>query len=185
MPWCNLGRLRPCFQPLQSPPLRLSTVGRMCVCPASSHHPATLLLPAGRSGRVWRFGSASPLDARGELLLVLALLLLGLPQLLSRRSGPAAGGPPASAGGQPSPVATSASLRLEARGGPSWVLVERVEGGTVYDAILEPGQSKVLPLGSGLKIRSGRPDLLYVGVGSQLSEPLGDVSDLDWSEFRP
>ena len=82
-------------------------------------------------------------------------------------------------------MATSASLRLEARGGPSWVLVERVEGGTVYDAILEPGQSKVLPLGSGLKIRSGRPDLLYVGVGSQLSEPLGDVSDLDWSEFRP
>lgn len=117
--------------------------------------------------------------------LVLALLVLGLPQLLSRRSGPAAGGPPASAGGQPSPVATSANLRLEARGGESWVLVERVEGGTVYDTILEPGQSKVLPLGSGLKIRSGRPDLLYVGVGSQRSEPLGDVSDLDWSEFRP
>jgi hypothetical protein len=117
--------------------------------------------------------------------LVLALLLVGLPQLLSRRSVPAAGGPPASAGGQRSPVATSANLRLEARGGQSWVLVERLGGGKVVDAILEPGQSKVLPLGSGLKIRSGRPDLLYVGTGQDPAKPLGEVSDLDWSEFRP
>jgi hypothetical protein len=140
-----------------------------------------------RSRLVFQF-SIPTARQRGVALsagLVLALLVLGMPLLLNRRSGPAAGGPPASAGGQPSPVATSATLRMQARGGESWVLVERVEGGTVYDAILEPGQSKVLPLGSGLKIRSGRPDLLYVGVGSQRSEPLGDVNDLYWSEFRP
>ena len=63
--------------------------------------------------------------------------------------------------------------------------MERLGGGVVVDAILEPGQSKVLPLGSGLKMRSGRPDLLYVAVGSGRPVPLGAVSDLDWFEFRP
>jgi hypothetical protein len=116
---------------------------------------------------------------------LLALLVLGLPQLLSRRSVPAAGSPPASAGGQRLPVATSANLRLEARGGQSWVLVTRLDGGSVYGAIMEPGQSKVLPLGSGLKIKSGRSDLLYVGTGQGPAKPLGAVSDLDWFEFRP
>ena len=55
----------------------------------------------------------------------------------------------------------------------------------MYDAILELGQSKDLHLGSGLKIRSGRPDLLYVGVGILPAEGLGAVNDLDWFEFRP
>ena len=69
---------------------------------------------------------------------------------------------------------------------PNWLqLVERLGGGIVYDAILESGQSKDLPLGSGLKIRSGRPDLLYVGVGITSAERLGAVDDLDWFEFRP
>ena len=55
----------------------------------------------------------------------------------------------------------------------------------MYDAILESGQNKKLPLGSGLKIRSGRPDLLYVGVGMLPFVRLGAVDDLDWFEFRP
>lgn len=83
------------------------------------------------------------------------------------------------------PSSTAATLSLGARGGPSWVLVERLGGGIVYDAILESGQNKDLPLGSGLKIRSGRPDLLYVGVGTSPSKRLGAVNDIDWFEFRP
>ena len=63
--------------------------------------------------------------------------------------------------------------------------VERLRGGIVYDAILEPGQSKDLPLGSGLKIRSGRPDLLYVGAGMTPDERLGAVTDIAWFECRP
>ena len=117
--------------------------------------------------------------------LLLALLVLGLPQLLSRRSVPAAGGSPTSAGVQRSSVAISLDLRVEARGGQSWVQVERLGGGIVYDAILESGQNKKLPLGSGLKIRSGRPDLLYVAVGMLPAVRLGAVDDLDWFEFRP
>ena len=115
----------------------------------------------------------------------LVLLVLGLPYLLNRRSLPLGGAPTMSNGSKPSPLPAATSLRLEARGGQSWVLVERLGGGIVYDAILEPGQSKDLPLGAGLKIRSGRPDLLYVGVGMTPAERLGAVNDIDWLEIRP
>ena len=115
----------------------------------------------------------------------LVLMVLGLPYLLNRRSLPLGGSPTVPLGRERSPLPTAASLRLEARGGQSWVQVERLGGGIVYDAILESGQSKDLPLGSGLKIRSGRPDLLYVGVGMLPAERLGALNDLDWFEFRP
>jgi hypothetical protein len=115
----------------------------------------------------------------------LVLLVLGLPNLLNRRSLPLGGAPTVANGRKPSPLPAAASLRLEARGGQSWVQVERLGGGIVYDAILESGQNKNLPLGSGLKIRSGRPDLLYVGVGMLPAVRLGAVDDLDWFEFRP
>ena len=117
--------------------------------------------------------------------IALVLLVLGLPYLLNWRSLPLGGTPTVFTGRKPSPLPRAASLRLEARGGQSWVLVERLGGGIVYDAILEPGQSKDLPLGSGLKIRSGRPDLLYVGVGMTPAERLGAVNDIDWFEIRP
>ena len=115
----------------------------------------------------------------------LVLMVLGLPYLLNRRSLPLGGSPTVPLGRERSPLPTAASLRLEARGGQSWVQVERLGGGVVYDAILESGQNKKLPLGSGLKIRSGRPDLLYVGVGMLPFVRLGAVDDLDWFEFRP
>ena len=115
----------------------------------------------------------------------LVLLVLGLPSLLNRRSLPLGGTPSAPLDRERSPLPTAASLRVMARGGQSWVQVERLGGGILYNAILEPGQSKDLPLGSGLKIRSGRPDLLYVGVGITPAERLGAVDDLDWFEFRP
>ena len=75
--------------------------------------------------------------------------------------------------------------RLQARGGQVWVLVESLSGGRVYDAFMEKGESKVLPLGTGLRIRSGRADLLFVSIGSDSPRALGGVSDLDWVEFRP
>ena len=115
----------------------------------------------------------------------LVLLVLGLPSLLNRRSLPLGGTPTVPLDSERSPLPTAAILRVKARGGQSWVLVERLGGGIVYDAILESGESKDLPLGSGLKIRSGRPDLLYVGVGITPAERLGAVDDLDWFEFRP
>jgi hypothetical protein len=117
--------------------------------------------------------------------IALVLLVLGLTYLWSRRSEPSIPGLPMPARGERPQLPTTANLRVEARGGQSWLLVEQLGGGKVYDAILEPGQSKVLSLGTGLRIRSGRPDLLHVGVGGAPPVPLGGVSDLDWFEFRP
>jgi hypothetical protein len=74
---------------------------------------------------------------------------------------------------------------LEARGGESWVLVEDLQGRQVFDAILQPGVRQKLLLGAGLRLRSGRPDLLFVAVGDQASRPLGGVSDLQWVVVRP
>lgn len=85
---------------------------------------------------------------------------------------------------QPAPGAL-VPLHLEARGGESWVLVEDLRGRQVFDAILQPGVRQGLSLGSGLRLRSGRPDLLFVAVGDQVPRPLGGVSDLQWVVVRP
>ena len=130
------------------------------------------------SGRLW------VLSLGGGFGIAL-LLIFGLQFLANRRTASRVG-TVAPIERSRIPSSAAATLSLEARGGQSWVLVERLLGGEiVYDAILEPGQSKDLPLGSGLKIRSGRPDLLYVGVGMIPAERLGAVNDIDWFEFRP
>lgn len=78
-----------------------------------------------------------------------------------------------------------ASLKLQASGGESWLLVEDLDGGMILDAILEPGQSKLLSIKSGLRVRSGRPDLLMIEVDKTGSKPLGRVTDMRWFYFRP
>ena len=79
----------------------------------------------------------------------------------------------------------STTIQLQARGGESWVLVEDLKVRQVFDAILQPGAPKRFPLAQGLRLRSGRPDLLFVAVGDAVPKPLGDVGDLDWVEIRP
>ena len=76
-------------------------------------------------------------------------------------------------------------MKLQASGGQSWVLVKVLKGGKVYEAILEPAQSQVIPIGAGLLLRSVRPDLLLVGVGQQPFKFLGDLGGLDWGEVLP
>jgi len=77
-----------------------------------------------------------------------------------------------------------ASLKIQASGGQSWVLVEDLKGRMVLDVILEPGQSKFLSIKSGLRVRSGRPDLLMIEVDKTAAKPLGKVTDMDWFYFR-
>jgi hypothetical protein len=50
------------------------------------------------------------------------------------------------------PVSPAATLSLQALGGQSWVLVESLAGGQVHDSILDSGESKVLPLCTGLRV---------------------------------
>lgn len=118
---------------------------------------------------------------------VSGLVLLGVVAAGSWRLARRAPPQPTPTPGATRPVAVPAplALQLQARGGESWVLVEDLKGRRVFDAILQPGARQTLPLGTGLRLRSGRPDLLFVAVGDRPPRPLGGVSDLQWVVMRP
>lgn len=124
-------------------------------------------------GRLWALSLAGGFG-------IALLLIFGLQFLANRRTASSV----APIERSRIPVSAAATLSLQARGGQSWVLVECLAGGKVYDAILDSGESKVLPLGAGLRVRSGRADLLFVTVGSDSPRALGGVSDVNWVEFR-
>ena len=70
-------------------------------------------------------------------------------------------------------------LRLQSSG-PSWVEVRSLEGETLYGAILQ-GQV-LLPLGRGVKVLAGRPDLVRVAVAHQRPKVLGRIDQIAWVE---
>jgi len=123
------------------------------------------------------------LSAAAALVLVGAALVI--PSLFSSRSPAPRGGSSIRASQAPPVPNAPTTIQLQARGGESWVLVEDLKGRQVFDAILQPSAPMRLPLAQGLRLRSGRPDLLFVAVGDAVPKPLGDVGDLDWVEIRP
>ena len=70
-------------------------------------------------------------------------------------------------------------LRLQSSG-PSWVEVRSLEGETLYGAILQ-GQVLV-PLGRGVKVLAGRPDLVRVSVAGGRPKVLGRIDQIAWVE---
>ncbi len=70
-------------------------------------------------------------------------------------------------------------LRLQSSG-PSWVEVRGLDGETLYAAILQ-GQV-LLPLGRGVKVLAGRPDLVRVSVASERPKVLGRIDQIAWVE---
>ena len=73
-------------------------------------------------------------------------------------------------------------LRLQSSG-PSWVEVRSFEGQTLYGAILQ-GQVQ-LPLGRGVKVLAGRPDLVRVSVAGQQPKVLGKIDRIGWVLIPP
>ena len=119
--------------------------------------------------------------ARAVLLVgVGAGLVWGANQLkpLPRLPFPQAG---SSSQAAPSPGAGGrlGELRLQASG-PSWVEVRSLEGESLYGAILQ-GQV-LLPLGRGVKVLAGRPDLVRVSVAGQRPKVLGRIDQIAWVE---
>jgi hypothetical protein len=64
--------------------------------------------------------------------------------------------------------------------GPSWVEVRGLDGETLYGAILQ-GQV-LLPLGRGVKVLAGRPDLVRVSVAGERPKVLGRIDQIAWVE---
>ena len=132
-----------------------------------------------RLSKLWLMG----LSAAAALGLVAAALVIA--SLFSSRLLAPRGGASIRSSQSPQVASANTTIQLQARGGESWVLVEDLKGRPVFDGILQSGEPKRFPLAQGLRLRSGRADLLFVAVGDALPKPLGDVGDLDWVEIRP
>ena len=85
-------------------------------------------------------------------------------------------------GTRPMATVPAGKVRLSAVG-PSWVEVRTLEGHTIYGAILA-GRVE-LPVGPGLKVLAGRPDLVRISQGSQPPRPLGSIDHVMWQAIEP
>lgn len=73
------------------------------------------------------------------------------------------------------------TVRLDSRE-PSWLEVEARDGTSLYFGLLEGNQS--FPVGEGLRVRAGRPDLIRISWPGGSERVMGSVEDLNWQEIR-
>jgi cytoskeleton protein RodZ len=130
-------------------------------------------------------GLAAPMRAIGRLALVsgiLAALTIGgsagwqqWQRHQARRAQPAAPVPAA-----PTPTAGTNQLLLRSLQ-PSWLEV-RAEGGDSLFRGTFRGEQR-FPLGNGLQVLAGRPDLVLAQLGSGPAQPLGRIDQVRWRRF--
>lgn len=133
---------------------------------------------------------------RGLLALALFAAALGLavPAGLVLRASKAPSAPARSTassqsipGREPAPVAPAQVpqpsaqpvLRLRAKG-EVWLKLLGADQRPLFVGTMRPGQQRSFPFTEGLAIRSGRPHLLEIAVGSQPFAPLGPANDFSW-----
>ncbi len=95
-----------------------------------------------------------------------------------RRSPTVSGVPIAGAGADGS--ATELVLRSTE---PSWLAVRTADGASLFEGTFQ-GQ-RAFPLGRGLQVRAGRPDLVTARVGGGPARALGPIEQIRWWSFRP
>ncbi|NDG74884.1 MAG: DUF4115 domain-containing protein, partial [Synechococcaceae bacterium WB8_1B_136] len=64
---------------------------------------------------------------------------------------------------------------------PSWVTVETAAGKIVYEGLFNG--SRRFPIGNGLKVRAGRPDLVRASLDAGAGKPLGTIDQINWVSF--
>lgn len=162
---------------------------------------ATPPAPAGPSGAPWRWRAVAAGAAAATLLLLAGRLLLPGPALQTSTSPTPGRSEPAAASIPPTPPATEAGtvqpssprmtsevpvprgmLRIRTSG-PSWIEVKSADGALLFTGELN-GQRQ-FPFGRGLRIRSGRADLVAIQMADQPERPLGAVEIVDWQRFSP
>ena len=124
-----------------------------------------------------------------RMVLVVALACTGLAGLgwsaaRPRVPGSAAALRPPTASRLAAPVSSSI-LQLQAQGS-SWVEVQDLRSQAVlFIGVLEAGQSRTIRLRQGLRLRSGRPDLLTLRIDDGPLEPFGLSQGQDWRTVMP
>jgi hypothetical protein len=67
---------------------------------------------------------------------------------------------------------------------PSWIEVRSLVGNKqLFEGNLNG--RRVFPLGQGLRVLAGRPDLVQVSLGSAAAKPLGTIDQINWLTFKP
>jgi cytoskeletal protein RodZ len=128
-------------------------------------------------GAVVLAGAAAMVILQGRL----PSLQTWLPKI--SRNEPAPVTPPASTP-TPAPAPKAAPDQLLLRSaGPSWLEVRDAAGGTLFRGTLIG--EKRFPLGRGLRVLAGRPDLVTAATAGGEARPLGRIDQVEWRIFRP
>jgi cytoskeletal protein RodZ len=84
--------------------------------------------------------------------------------------------------GPAKPVAMQATLSLTSAEA-SWLEVRTNTGQQLFEGNLKGTQ--IFPLGTGLRVLAGRPDLVRASLGKAPGKTLGRIDQLTWVEFKP
>lgn len=167
---------------------RLMRVGRKPAARPLQRKVLTATAPARRSGPpgwVWAVlvllggGAVAVAALKG---LVPSPAASGVPSPATASGEPTASGQPAAPA--PAPVAARPApdqLLLESRQ-PSWLEVRTAAGETLFRGTFTG--EKRFPLGSGLRVLAGRPDLVTASAGSLAPQTLGRIDQVVWRTFR-
>jgi hypothetical protein len=163
----------------------------LAAAPEPLPSPARPWVPPAAVAAARRWLRRLPLRRLGLVAAATAMALAGVAALQSqppppatRVAAPAPIPPPAEPLPAASQPAADPELRLRASG-ESWLEVQTFEGEVVYVNTLRAGQAASIRIGQGLRIRSGRPDLLEFAFADQPFVLLGSVYDFDWRTIRP
>ena len=115
----------------------------------------------------------------GAVALQRSNLKLALPALPTSR--PTAPVPPAAS--KPPALQPQANTLVLTAKGRSWVEVSSSSGQTLFRGTLQG--EKTFPLGQGLKVLAGRPDLVTARVGNSEPRLLGPIDQVRWLRFSP
>ena len=84
-----------------------------------------------------------------------------------------------------SALSSSSTVVVRAQG-PSWVEVQDLRSHEVlFIGVLETGDARTIRLRQGLRLRSGRPDLLSLQVDGGAARPLGADQGQGWHTLLP
>jgi cytoskeletal protein RodZ len=86
---------------------------------------------------------------------------------------------PASASAPPAKPAAAQLLLRSSQ--PSWLEVKTATGTTLFRGTFQG--ERPFPLGGGLEVLAGRPDLVQAQLGSGPSQPLGPIDQVRWRRF--
>ena len=82
---------------------------------------------------------------------------------------------------KPAPAPTSLTLSSAQ---PSWIEVRSLAGNRqLFEGDLKG--RRVFPLGQGLRVLAGRPDLVLASLGTAPAKPLGPIDQINWISFKP